>query len=229
MSQAREGQEDARSSWGALCAPSQHVADKAGGEEGLAGGAQRWLEGRVRARPCHLRVLSWDLQQERQGVGVEGLVQGHQRTVDAALEEIVGVFFEADRQDPANHAIVAPNQHICRQVQARLQAPQEVLSRVCPATWDRDAPAGPKPPAPDTRREPQGPGARPGGRMEGFCRARALLSWPVACPVETVLLKLTLTRPGGKELNTHTKFLGNKKRQGPRLQKPKGHKNPNTH
>lgn len=81
----------------------------------------------MRARPRHLRVLCWDLQQERQGVGVEGLVQGHQRAVDAALEEIVGVFSEADRQDPANHAIIAPNEHICRQVQARLQAPQEAL------------------------------------------------------------------------------------------------------
>lgn len=231
---AWEGQADARSSWGALCALSQHVVDPARG-------------GRGRGRGRVGRGFGWT--GEPGGGWRAGCGRGRvtcvfcvgicSRSARALASKVSSKAISAP-WTPLSRRLLAyslrPIDRIQRITRSLLQTStsadrckhgsrrhRKLFSRVCPATQDRDAPAGPKPPAPDTRREPQGPGAWPGGRTEGFCHARALLSWPVACPVETVLLKLTLTRPGGKELTTHTEFLGNKKRRGPRLQKPKGH------
>lgn len=69
----------------------------------------------------YLCVLRWDLQQQGQRVVVEGLVQGEQRPVDAALVQVAAVLFEADALDPADHALVTPHQNIWKVGDGSLQ------------------------------------------------------------------------------------------------------------
>lgn len=61
----------------------------------------------------YLCVLRGDLQQQRQGVVVEGFVQGEQRSVHAALAQVAAVLLQPNSLDPADHALVAPHKHIC--------------------------------------------------------------------------------------------------------------------
>lgn len=64
-------------------------------------------------RVCvYLCVLGGDLQQQGQGVVVEGVVEGEQCPVNSALIQVGAVLFEADGLNPADEALVAPNQHI---------------------------------------------------------------------------------------------------------------------
>lgn len=58
----------------------------------------------------YLCVLRGDLQQEGQRVVVEGFVQGHQSSVDAALKQVSAVLFQADGLNPADDALVTPHQ-----------------------------------------------------------------------------------------------------------------------
>ena len=49
-----------------------------------------------------------------------------------ALDEVVRVFFEANGEDPADHSVVAPNQHVCRERQIGKEPQKAVLpSRSC--------------------------------------------------------------------------------------------------
>ena len=60
----------------------------------------------------HLCVLVGDLQQKGQVGVVEGVVQGQQGAVDAALAQVVGIFFQAQSLNPTRHSLVGPNHHI---------------------------------------------------------------------------------------------------------------------
>lgn len=65
-------------------------------------------------RTClYLRVLHGDLQDERQAAVVEGLVQSHQRSVHAALQQVAAVLPQTDGHHPVGHLLVGPHQHVC--------------------------------------------------------------------------------------------------------------------
>lgn len=65
-------------------------------------------------RCLYLCVLVGDLQQQRQVGVVEGVVQGQQGAVDAALTQVVGVLLQAKGLHPAHDALVGPDHHVCR-------------------------------------------------------------------------------------------------------------------
>lgn len=60
----------------------------------------------------YLCVLCGDLQQQGQGVVIEGFIQGDQRAVNPVLIEAAAVLFEADALNPADHALVTPHQDV---------------------------------------------------------------------------------------------------------------------
>lgn len=61
----------------------------------------------------YLRVLHGDLQNERQAAVVEGLVQSHERSVHAALQQVAAVLPQTDGHHPVDHLLVGPHKHVC--------------------------------------------------------------------------------------------------------------------
>jgi len=72
-------------------------------------------------RCSHLRVLRGDLQHECQTVVVEVFVEGQERPVHPALDEVVRVLAKPDGLDPVNDLVVGPHQHVCKRARARLR------------------------------------------------------------------------------------------------------------
>lgn len=86
--------------------------------------APRWpLSSKIPQGCCsHLRVLRGDLQHERQTVVVEVFIEGQERPVHPALNEVVGVLAKPDGLDPVNDLVVGPHQHVCKRARARPRA-----------------------------------------------------------------------------------------------------------
>lgn len=60
----------------------------------------------------HLCVLHRDLQDECEAAVVKGLIQSDERSVDSALQQVAAVVPQTNGQDPVNHLLVGPHQHI---------------------------------------------------------------------------------------------------------------------
>lgn len=86
----------------------------------------------------YLRVLRRDLQDERQAVVVEVFVEGQQRPVHPALNEVVRVLAKPDGLDPVDDLVIGPHQHICKKSKAMSQGSDRAHGRVgtwrCPGT-----------------------------------------------------------------------------------------------
>lgn len=63
----------------------------------------------------YLRVLHGDLQDERQAAVVKGLVQSHERSMHAALQQVAAVLPQTDGHHPVDHLLVGPHKHVCGQ------------------------------------------------------------------------------------------------------------------
>lgn len=92
----------------------------------------------------YLRVLRGDLQDERQAVVVEVFVEGQQRPVHPALNEVVRVLAKPDGLDPVDDLVVGPHQHVCKRARPCPRAAQTVLVVV----WGPDDVLDPCPTAP---------------------------------------------------------------------------------
>lgn len=79
----------------------------------------------------YLRVLCGDLQHERQTVVVKVFVEGQERPVHPALDEVVCVLAEPDGLDPVDDLVVGPHQHICRRARATSQLQLRLRSWLC--------------------------------------------------------------------------------------------------
>lgn len=75
----------------------------------------------------YLCVLRGDLQQQGQGVVVEGIVQGEQRSVDAALVQVAAVLLQPDGLNPADHTLVTPHQHVWTFTESKTTLTQQEL------------------------------------------------------------------------------------------------------
>lgn len=60
----------------------------------------------------YLCVLHRDLQDESQTAVVEGLIQGHQRPVDSAFQQVAAVLPQTNGYDPVDHLLIGPHQHV---------------------------------------------------------------------------------------------------------------------
>lgn len=60
----------------------------------------------------YLCVLHRDLQDEGQTAVVEGLIQGNERPVDAAFQQVAAVLPQPNGDDPVDHLLIGPHQHI---------------------------------------------------------------------------------------------------------------------
>lgn len=62
---------------------------------------------------AYLSVLVGDLEEQRQTAVVEVVVQGDQSSVNAALQQDVGVVPQAYALHPADDPLVTPHQYVC--------------------------------------------------------------------------------------------------------------------
>lgn len=60
----------------------------------------------------YLCVLHRDLQDEGQTAVVEGLIQSNERPVDAAFQQVAAVLPQPNGDDPVDHLLIGPHQHI---------------------------------------------------------------------------------------------------------------------
>lgn len=60
----------------------------------------------------HLCVLHRDLQDECEAAVVEGLVQSDECSMDTTLQQVGAVLPQTNGQDPVDHLLVCPHQHI---------------------------------------------------------------------------------------------------------------------
>lgn len=60
----------------------------------------------------HLCALHRDLQDECETTVVEGLVQSDERSMDSALQQVAAILPQTNGQDPVDHLLVGPHQHI---------------------------------------------------------------------------------------------------------------------
>lgn len=60
----------------------------------------------------HLCVLHRDLQDECEAAVVKGLVQREESSVDAALQKVAVILPQTNGQDPMDHLLIGPHQHI---------------------------------------------------------------------------------------------------------------------
>lgn len=60
----------------------------------------------------YLCVLHGDLQDEGQTAVVEGLIQSNERPVDAAFQQVAAVLPQPNGNDPVDHLLIGPHQHI---------------------------------------------------------------------------------------------------------------------
>lgn len=60
----------------------------------------------------YLCVLHGDLQDECQTAVVEGLIQSNEGPVDAAFQQVAAVLPQPNGDDPVDHLLVGPHQHI---------------------------------------------------------------------------------------------------------------------